>query len=450
VNPLAIGDGFGDNFRVKSAQPPSKAKPYEVRFGTFKARVYAGTNTVGGKTYPTFTLVYQSARGTPRIRKRFTSLEAAKAEADAVARREAGQAEQVRRLTIAEVHDFVKASQVLKPLGLDVLAAAMQFAESARMLPEGVTVKEAVADYVRRNKAVRESRTVAELVREYIAAKETSGRSTRHVEDLRGRLKRFADAFQMPVASITGPMLQAYLDSRDVSARSKLNDIRHALSALRWGVKRKYAPRDLLDEIEAIELPEAKPSETLIFSPEELREMFASIRPELVPWLCMGAFCGLRSAEILRLDWQQVNLERRFVEVKAQNAKTAARRLVPLCDAAVEWLTPHRKESGRVSHFAEDNKAYAAAAASVNAAREAAGVKQQFVWKRNGLRHSFCSYRLAVTSDAAKTALEAGNSPAMIFRHYRQLVTADEAARWFSVAPTRAENVLPMPLAATA
>jgi hypothetical protein len=41
-------------------------------------------------------------------------------------------------------------------------------------------------------------------------------------------------------------------------------------------------------------------------------------------------------------------------------------------------------------------------------------------------------------------ALEAGNSPAIVFRHYRELVTADEARRWFSIAPTAASNVVPM------
>jgi hypothetical protein len=32
-------------------------------------------------------------------------------------------------------------------------------------------------------------------------------------------------------------------------------------------------------------------------------------------------------------------------------------------------------------------------------------------------------------------ALEAGNSPAMIFQHYRELVRPTEAAKWFAVTP---------------
>jgi len=38
-----------------------------------------------------------------------------------------------------------------------------------------------------------------------------------------------------------------------------------------------------------------------------------------------------------------------------------------------------------------------------------------FVWQENGLRHSFISYRLAVLHGTARVAVEAGNSPEVIF-----------------------------------
>jgi hypothetical protein len=53
----------------------------------------------------------------------------------------------------------------------------------------------------------------------------------------------------------------------------------------------------------------------------------------------------------------------------------------------------------------------------------------------NGLRHSFCSYRLAVTKSAAQVALEAGNSPKMLFENYRELVTEEDALAYFGILP---------------
>ncbi len=55
----------------------------------------------------------------------------------------------------------------------------------------------------------------------------------------------------------------------------------------------------------------------------------------------------------------------------------------------------------------------------------------------NGLRHSYCSCRMAETKSAAQVALEAGNSPKMLFEHYRELVTEDEAKEWFSLTPKK-------------
>lgn len=53
-------------------------------------------------------------------------------------------------------------------------------------------------------------------------------------------------------------------------------------------------------------------------------------------------------------------------------------------------------------------------------------------WAKNGLRHSYISYQLAILNDTARVALEAGNSPDVIFAHYRELVTPEAAKAWFA------------------
>jgi hypothetical protein len=56
-------------------------------------------------------------------------------------------------------------------------------------------------------------------------------------------------------------------------------------------------------------------------------------------------------------------------------------------------------------------------------------------WPSNGLRHSFITYRIAQVKSAEQVALEAGNSPAIIFKHYRELATEAQAAEWFGILP---------------
>jgi hypothetical protein len=60
------------------------------------------------------------------------------------------------------------------------------------------------------------------------------------------------------------------------------------------------------------------------------------------------------------------------------------------------------------------------------------------------LRDSFISYRIAIVQSADQVALEAGNSPSIIFKHYRELTTPKVAEKWFGIMPKEGqwENTL--------
>jgi hypothetical protein len=157
------------------------------------------------------------------------------------------------------------------------------------------------------------------------------------------------------------------------------------------------------------------------------------------------------------LDWSEINLMERHIEIKASKAKTAARRLAPITDNLAAWLTIFAKPSGKVMDFESWWNQIPKVVEAINdlrkqsleAARKDPSSALKFVWKHNALRHSFCSYRLAMIKNAAQVALEAGNSPKMIFSNYRQLVTEAEAAKWFAVCPPKqARNVVPLRIAA--
>jgi len=66
-------------------------------------------------------------------------------------------------------------------------------------------------------------------------------------------------------------------------------------------------------------------------------------------------------------------------------------------------------------------------------------------WPRNVpryvLRHSFISYRIAIVKSADQVALEAGNSPPIIFKHYRELTTEEEAEKWFSILSKEGQGI---------
>ena len=71
-------------------------------------------------------------------------------------------------------------------------------------------------------------------------------------------------------------------------------------------------------------------------------------RRDMVPYLAVAAFAGLRAAEIKPLDWSEVHLagDEKFIEVKASKSKTASRRLVPIVPSLAVWLMPFAQSSG--------------------------------------------------------------------------------------------------------
>jgi hypothetical protein len=100
--------------------------------------------------------------------------------------------------------------------------------------------------------------------------------------------------------------------------------------------------------------------------------------------------------------------------------------LVPLPDNLKAWLAPWREETGPILSMSDASGALGDTAAKA---------KIPGGWRQNALRHSFISYRVAETGDVARTSLEAGNSPKMIFRHYREIVDEEAMKAWWSITP---------------
>jgi integrase len=429
-----------------------------VERGNVALDIYPTTNTVNGKEYPQFRFTYIS--GSQRIRRRFSDLEEAKREAALVATKLANNEAEVLKLTGTERVDYVKAMQKLREwrLDADLNDAVKDYVSAVKRLPLDTTLREVVDFYFRRNPATLPQKAVREVVDELIAVKVKAENSEVYLEDVESRLGRFADAMQMNIGQVTGPMIERHLDTF-VSPRTKRNHLRLITTLFKFAVKRKYLSKDALDELTGIELPKAKDGEVLIFSPDELREILTTARPELLPWIAIAAFSGLRAAELQRLDWSEVNLTEKHVEVPASKAKTASRRLAPLPDNAVAWLRPYVKSEGRVTGFENMAKQIGWLVQDVNKARQARAEQEgkepksapKFSWRRNGLRHSFVSYRVAEIKDVEQVALEAGNSPTMVFQNYRKVVSEAEAVKWFAIVPPAEEtNVIPMPTAAVA
>jgi integrase len=194
----------------------------------------------------------------------------------------------------------------------------------------------------------------------------------------------------------------------------------------------RYLRRDW-NEMDAVSVWKTPNEEVEIFTSKEISALLEVAGPKMVPFLAIGAFAGLRTAEIERLNWSDVDFASGYIRVTAAQAKTGSRRLVPLMDNLRSWLLPYARGSGPIIELANLANGIQRLIRKFKSSNEQPAGRAK--WKHNGLRHSFCSYRLAIVKNAAQVALEAGNSPQMIFQHYRELVTEREANDWFSTIP---------------
>ena len=311
----------------------------------------------------------------------------------------------------------------LRPLGVPLHVAVDQFAAATHVLNR-VSLIEAARFYVRYHAAKHIEKPVPQVVEEFIAAREADGASIRYLEDCRSRLRRFGNAFYVNISAVATTEIEAWLRKLQTGPRTR-NNFRGALVTLfHFARNRAYLPKAQETEADQIARAKDREGEIRIFKPEAVEKLLNAADQKLRPYIAIRAFAGVRDAEIKRLDWVAVRFDHGDIEVGAKHAKTAARRLVPMPENLKAWLEPYRGSKGKLCGYANSERL----------ARKLAD-QVEVEWVHNGLRHSFVSYRVAETSDVAKVALEAGNSPEKIFSNYRALVTAAEAKAYFSILP---------------
>jgi integrase len=313
-----------------------------------------------------------------------------------------------------------------------------EYLECCELLtPFSKTIRDAVTFYLPHLQAANRSCTAAEFVEELLEIKAADGASERYLGDLRSRLGQFAADFNgKPVAEITATEVDGWLrrlshkeSGKPLAATTRNNFRRVLIVAFNFARERGYCVGNPAEKS-----AKAKEVEGVvgILTVEQTAALLENSPPELVPHIAIGAFAGLRRAELERLDWREIDLESDLIEVTASKAKSARRRFVRIQPNLAAWLKPYQQLRGNVTP-ADFRDLF-------DAARKAAKIDE---WPQNALRHGFASYHLAHFNDAAALALELGHTNSnLVFQHYRQLVRPKQAERYWNIKPASAGRKL--------
>ncbi len=276
-------------------------------------------------------------------------------------------------------------------------------------------------------------KTVAEIVAEHLDAIQLRRRPAT-VRDRRHNLKTFVEAYgdRLAAAITTADVERWVLASGNPPTQAARFRAVHALYG--FAIKRRYLKENPAATVEPIEAnPPDKVAILSAADAETIMRRAEQLEPQLVPYLAVGLFGGLRPENELRnLDWSFINLEAKLITVTRRTSKTSRVRHVPIQPNLAAWLNtvPEAKRKGTF-HY------YRRALRRVLGREQKKGAEKldPVPWAQDIMRHSYASYRQAIIKNIHQLVEEMGNTPAVARAHYLNPPPEAEANRYWAIIP---------------
>ena len=335
------------------------------------------------------------------------------------------------------VVDFVKAANLLFEHELTVIGVAHEVADFKKRLGS-IPLSTAVDFFEKFGTSITEKKNVPEIVTELLKSLRDDKNTEYHIRDTKFRLERFSKTFPGQILGISTNDINEWLrglkskarnhEGEELAGKSR-NNLRGAVVQLFNFAKEKgYLSRELPTAADATKKIKEVGEENEVFTPEEMEKMLSKASEKLIPSLALKAFSGVRTEELIKMHWSHLHFENKSTNLTKDITKLTQRRTIRMQPNLQAWLEPHKKPEGRICfHWTTPSSA----TQMWRKLARSLGIKNS----KNKFRNSYISYRLAQTKDIALVADESGNSPAVIKREYMDLVTEQDAAKWFAIFP---------------
>ncbi|MCP4700969.1 MAG: site-specific integrase [Gammaproteobacteria bacterium] len=239
--------------------------------------------------------------------------------------------------------------------------------------------------------------TFDELILMYIQAHGDKPSIERDRFSAKNLMKKFSE---IPIVSIARSDILAYIESRKetgATAGTINREIGFLSGAINWGNLRHNlelpnpAIKARLKEPGGrIRYLEKSEYQSLIKAAEESPQA-----PLLAPFIQLAVNTGMRCGEMLNLEWERADMERRILHLEEKNTKTRRRRSVPLNQAACQTLLECAKfrteyaPDARHVFIHRDGKRLKSVKRSFNTACKVAGIDDFHI---HDLRHTCAAW----------------------------------------------------------
>ena len=281
------------------------------------------------------------------------------------------------------------------------------------------------------NRSVPLNQMTAAVLKEFQRRVQAQEISPRHCKTMRLALRRLEERLGDRASStITGSEIKSWLSGSTWGTKTRNNLLGYFHIAFAVAIELQLLKENPLLKTKRFSSSKvSKKNNPKFLAVEQLATLLRVADRQIVPYIAICSFAGLRSAECEDLDWKYVDLDRRVITVLENVSKTGEERKPPISDNLAAWLEPYVKAEGSIvssPSVLED---------LLKAAKQKANL---WPWRpryQNALRKSFCSYHYEMHGSADRTSEYAGHDIRMLIKVYRHAVDHSEAVKYWQIFP---------------
>lgn len=272
---------------------------------------------------------------------------------------------------------------------------------------------------------------IGRVVEELISSKQAANRRPTYVKALRCYLKMFTRGRdEIPIQSFNRTHLEEWFASRTEAPITRKTGVQLLSVLFSYAIRVGYVERNPVRQLERVSVDSKPPR---ILSPKEVRRILNYARREMrwrLPNLVLGIYAGIRSSELRRLYWRDINLERGYVTINSAASKTRRRRIVHLDPKCIAWLRRCRTNDRPIGSFSQ-------------VWRRLIERNTGIPWSQNIMRQTAASYLIAKHQDAGKVSRMLGNSAEVLLSHYVELVNPEDCRRFWKCPKPKIQTTAP-------
>ena len=175
-----------------------------------------------------------------------------------------------------------------------------------------------------------------------------------------------------------------------------------------------------------------------IITPKQLDSYLRNAPEQVMPYIILGSYAGLRPEEVQRLTWEDYLKDENYMLINTEVAKIKRFRKFPKKECFKQWMDD-------LANKTKDKKGKIATIRNVTKNTYVRDLKEKFggplkadAQGRDLFRHCYASYRCAETDwDFRLVADETGHSVKILKESYLKIVSKNDSTAWFSTFPDK-------------